>query len=352
MGMNSNFWEGRSVFLTGHTGFKGGWLALWLTHLGAKVNGFSIDIPTEPSFYVATSLESRLHTSTRGDVRDLAGLTNALERARPSLVIHMAAQALVRESYRDPIDTFTTNFLGTINLLEAVRGRETVQAVINVTTDKCYHNNERSRRFTETDRLGGHDPYSSSKACSELATVAYRDSFLADEGIKLATVRAGNVIGGGDWSADRLVPDFLRSLEDGRVLSVRSPNAVRPWQHVLEPLAGYLALGEKLISKGGEFAEAWNFGPEEVDVKPVSWVVDCLAQNFPAARWQVDNSPQPREAEVLQLDSTKARDKLSWYSRWSLDIALTKTAEWHRAWQAGQAMDEVSLQQIESYDCE
>jgi CDP-glucose 4,6-dehydratase len=295
---------------------------------------------------------SRLHTSTLGDIRDLARLTAAIEEARPSLVIHLAAQALVRESYRDPIKTFSTNLLGTINLLEAVRGKETVEAVINVTTDKCYHNNDRSRRFVETDRLGGHDPYSSSKACSELATAAYRDSFLADEGIKLATVRSGNVIGGGDWSADRLVPDFLRSLEDGRVLSIRSPHAVRPWQHVLEPLSGYLTLGEKLILEGVEFAEAWNFGPEEFDVKPVSWVVDCLAQKFPTARWQVDNSTQPREADVLKLDSTKARDKLGWHLRWSLDTALAKTAEWHRAWQAGQAMEDLSLRQIESYETE
>ena len=347
--MNSNFWRGRSVFLTGHTGFKGGWLALWLSHLGAKVHGFSLDVPTQPSFYNETELKSRLHSSTLGDIRDLARLTGAIKKARPSLVIHMAAQALVLESYRDPVNTFATNLLGTINVLEAVRGSETVEGFINVTTDKCYENREFSQCFTEADRLGGHDPYSSSKACAELATVAYRDSFLADQGIKLATVRAGNVIGGGDWSTDRLVPDFFRSLEDGRVLSVRSPHAVRPWQHVLEPLFGYLTLAEKLLSESGEFAEAWNFGPEELDAKPVSWVVEYLAQKVPNVRWQVDSAPKPHEANTLTLDSTKARDKLGWFSRWTLDTALTKTLEWHQAWQAGHPMDDLSLRQIETY---
>lgn len=347
--MKSNFWKGRSVFLTGHTGFKGGWLALWLSHLGAKVHGFSLDVPTQPNFYEETGLESRLHSSTLGDIRDLTRLAGAMKEARPSLVIHMAAQALVRESYRDPINTFTTNLLGTVNVLEAVRASETVEGLINVTTDKCYENKELSRCFTEADRLGGHDPYSSSKACAELATVAYRDSFLADQGVKLATVRAGNVIGGGDWSKDRLVPDFFRSLECGQVLSIRSPHAVRPWQHVLEPLFGYLTLGEKLVSESGEFAEAWNFGPEELDAKPVSWVVEYLAQKVPNVCWQVDSSPKPLEANTLQLDSTKARDKLGWCSRWSLDIALSKTLEWHQAWQEGHSMDDLSLRQIEIY---
>lgn len=350
--MSSDFWNGRSVFLTGHTGFKGGWLSLWLSHLGAKVHGFSIGVPTKPNFYEETGLEGRLHSSMLGDIRDLAQLTDAIKGARPSLVIHMAAQALVRESYRDPVDTFTTNLLGTVNALEAARRSEVVEAIINVTTDKCYENNASARCFTETDRLGGHDPYSSSKACAELATAAYRDSFLAEEGIKLATARAGNVIGGGDWSEDRLVPDFLRSLDNDQVLDIRSPNAVRPWQHVLEPLSGYIKLGEKLILESSGFAEAWNFGPREFDVKPVSWVVECLAQKAPAARWRIDNSSYFQEADVLKLDSTKARVKLGWCSRWSLETALAKTADWHEAWRSGEAMDALSLQQIESYDTE
>ena len=349
LGINPSFWRGRSVFLTGHTGFKGGWLALWLSHMGAKVHGFSLGVPTQPSFYAETSIKACLQGSTLGDIRDLPLLSSAMREAMPSLVIHMAAQPLVREGYHDPVNTFSTNLLGTINVLEAARDVGSVEALINVTTDKCYENNELSRCFEEADRLGGDDPYSASKACAEIATAAYRHSFLAGRGVKVATARAGNVIGGGDWAADRLIPDFFRSLELGEVLSVRSPHAVRPWQHVLEPLSGYLMLGEKLLSEKGEFAEAWNFGPEELDAKPVSWVVEYLTEKFPEARWQVDSSPQPPEANVLRLDSTKARDKLGWSSRWSLDAALSKTVEWHQGWLEGHRIDDLSLRQIEMY---
>ena len=349
LGINPSFWRGRSVFLTGHTGFKGGWLALWLSHMGAKVHGFSLGVPTQPSFYAETSIKTCLQGSTLGDIRDLPLLISAMRDAMPSLVIHMAAQSLVREGYHAPVNTFSTNLLGTINVLEAARDVESVEALINITTDKCYENNELPRCFEEADRLGGRDPYSASKACAELATTAYRYSFLAGRGVKVATARAGNVIGGGDWAADRLIPDFFRSLELGEVLSVRSPHAVRPWQHVLEPLSGYLILGEKLLSENGEFAEAWNFGPEEPDAKPVSWVVEYLTEKLPDARWQVDCSQQPLEANALRLDSTKARDKLGWSSRWSLDTALSKTVEWHQGWREGHRMDDLSLRQIEMY---
>lgn len=344
-----SFWKDRAIFLTGHTGFKGGWLALWLTHLGAKVHGFSLAAPTSPSFYVETNLEDRIESSTMGDIRDLSELTKALRAAEPSLVFHMAAQALVKRSYEEPVDTFATNLLGTVNTFEAVRCVDTVEAIINVTTDKCYENTGRAQPYTETDRLGGYDPYSTSKACAELAAAAYRSSFLADAGIYLATVRAGNVIGGGDWAKDRLIPDFLRAYDAHQALPIRSPGAVRPWQHVLEPLSGYLMLGESLFSEGEDYAEAWNFGPKESDAKTVAWLVDHLCQRLPTAKWHADESQQPHEAKLLKLDSSKARVKLGWRPRWSVEIALAKTLEWHQAWRSGRCMSELSLQQIEAY---
>lgn len=347
--MSSSFWKGRSVFITGHTGFKGGWLSLWLTHLGAKVHGFSLDSTNKPGFYAETNLQGLLESSTIGDVRDLALLTVSLERAQPSLIIHMAAQSLVIQGYKKPVDTFSTNLLGTVTTLEAARHVTSVKAIINVTTDKCYENTLGARPFGENDRLGGHDPYSSSKACAELATAAYRKSFLAEAGIQLASVRAGNVVGGGDWAMDRLIPDFLRAADANQCLTVRFPAAVRPWQHVLEPLSGYLLLAENLLAKGGEFSDAWNFGPDDAGAKTVSWVADFLCQKIPGASWQADGSPRPHEDNVLKLDSTKARIKLGWSPRWSLDTALIKTVEWHQAWKARQRMCEISIQQIEAY---
>ena len=347
--MDQNFWRHRSVFVTGHTGFKGGWISLWLSNLGAKVHGYSLAPPTTPNFFSETQLENRLQRSTIGDIRDLAKLTSALQTAKPSILIHMAAQPLVRESYVSPVETFSTNVIGTVNVLEAVRSIETVEAVINITTDKCYENQEWVWPYRENDRLGGHDPYSSSKACAELAAVAYRNSFLVEAGIQLASVRAGNVIGGGDWATDRLIPDFLRAVDAGKSLSVRSPRAVRPWQHVLEPLSGYLLLAERLVTEGAEFAEAWNFGPSEADSKPVSWILDRLGQKIPSVNCVLDGAPQPHEAGVLKLDSVKARTKLNWAPRWSLDTALDKTVEWHQLWKDGQSMAEVSVQQIEAY---
>ena len=347
--MNPGFWQNRSVFLTGHTGFKGGWIALWLSQLGAKVHGYSLSSPTTPHFYAATKLQERLQKSTIADIRDLLKLAAAVRDAKPSIVIHMAAQPLVRESYSTPVETFATNVLGTVNVLEAARHVETVQAIVNITTDKCYENQEWVWPYRENDRLGGRDPYSSSKACAEMAAAAYRNSFLSEAGIQLASVRAGNVIGGGDWAVDRLIPDFLRAVDAGETLRIRSPNAVRPWQHVLEPLSGYLMLAERLVIDGAEFAEAWNFGPEDSDAKPVSWILGWLCHRIPGAHWELDGMPQPHEAGLLKLDSAKAKAKLGWAPKWSIETTLSETVEWHQAWRAGQSMAEVSVQQIEAY---
>lgn len=347
--MNASFWKGRSVFLTGHTGFKGGWIALWLSQLGAEVHGYSLEAPITPNFYTETQLQDRLQSATIADIRDLLKLTAAMQAAKPSVVIHMAAQPLVRESYNTPVETFATNVIGTVNTLEAARQTGTVEAIVNITTDKCYENQEWIWPYRENDSLGGHDPYSSSKACAEIAAAAYRNSFLSEAGIQLASVRAGNVIGGGDWATDRLIPDFLRSIDKNATLRIRSPNAIRPWQHVLEPLSGYLMLAEKLVTNGSSFAEAWNFGPEESDAKPVSWIVDRLCQKIPNACWELEGAPQPHEAGLLKLDSSKAKIKLGWTPRWSLETALDKTIEWHQAWKEGQSMAEMSIQQVKAY---
>ena len=347
--MNSDFWTNRSVFLTGHTGFKGGWIGMWLSHMGAKVHGYSLEPPTTPNFFSETKLKKYLENSTINDIRALSAVKHFLHEAKPSVVIHMAAQPLVRESYNAPIETFATNVIGTANLLEAARQTGTVEAIVNVTTDKCYENQEWVWPYRENDRLGGHDPYSSSKACAELVATAYRNSFLADADIKLASVRAGNVIGGGDWAEDRLIPDFLRALDADETLRIRSPNAIRPWQHVLEPLAGYLMLAEKLVTDGANYAEAWNFGPEEADAKPVSWIVEHLCNKIPSAKWELEGTPQPHESGLLKLDSSKAKNILQWSSRWPLDMALDKTTDWHQGWRQGEAMDELSIDQIESF---
>lgn len=346
---DSNFWQGRAVFLTGHTGFKGGWVALWLAHLGAKVHGYSVLPPTNPSFFDETQLQIRLASSKIGDIRDLKSLIEAMQASKPSVVIHMAAQPLVRESYNSPVDTFTTNVLGTVNLLEAARKTDSVKAIVNITTDKCYENQEWIWPYRESDRLGGRDPYSSSKACAELVSVAYRNSFLAAAGVHLATARAGNVIGGGDWATDRLVPDFLRALDVGETLRIRSPHAIRPWQHVLEPLAGYLLLAEALVTKGSDYADAWNFGPEESDAKPVSWIVGYLSEKFPKSRFELEGKPQPYEAGLLKLDGSKAKLRLDWTPRWPLETALRKTLDWHEAWKRGEPMIDFSTRQIETY---
>jgi CDP-glucose 4,6-dehydratase len=348
--MNREFWLGKRIFLTGHTGFKGGWLALWLADMGAQVHGYALAPPTEPNLFTIANLQDRLAASTIADIRDAATLTQVIQAVQPDIVLHMAAQPLVRYSYAAPVETYAVNVMGTVNLLEAVRQTQSVKAVLNVTTDKCYENREWVWPYRENEAMGGFDPYSSSKACSELVTAAYRRSFLESAGIHLASARAGNVIGGGDWAVDRLVPDFLRAFDEGITLTIRSPLATRPWQHVLEPLSGYLLLAEKLFTEGQDFAEAWNFGPEEADARPVQWLVEYLCSQVPNASWQCDASLQPHETNTLKLDISKARTQLGWRPRWNLQTALDMTLDWHQAWKESSDMIAISRQQIQEYE--
>lgn len=337
--MNESFWRDRRVFITGHTGFKGSWLSLWLHSLGAQVTGYALDPPTSPSLFEAAAV-SGLVRSIHGDVRDAAALTRALRESRGEVVFHLAAQALVRRSYAEPVETFSTNVVGTACLLDAVRQAPDVRAVVIVTTDKCYENREWPWPYRESDTLGGRDPYASSKACAELVTSAYRDSFFnpssyASHGVAVASARAGNVIGGGDWATDRLVPDLVAGFARGDAVRIRNPDAVRPWQHVLEPLSGYLVLAERLIAEGPAFGEAWNFGPDNVDACEVSAVADMLAEAWGAgARWEVEDVPKPHEAGTLRLDYAKARHRLGWQPRWRLPQAVRDTVAWYREFDA------------------
>lgn len=352
--LSGTFWQGRRVLLTGHTGFKGAWLSLWLQQLGADLIGYSLAPASTPSLFEDAGVASGM-THVHGDVRDLDALTACMRAHRPEVVIHMAAQALVRASFADPVGTFSTNVMGTVNLLESVRRTEGVRAVVNVTTDKCYENHEWMWGYREADRLGGFDPYSNSKACSELATDSYRNSFFpparyADHGVAVATARAGNVIGGGDWAQDRLVPDAMRAWLEGREVSIRNPLATRPWQHVLEPLSGYLTLAERLVTEGPAFAEAWNFGPAEDDARPVSAVLDMMQQAWGAgASWRLDGSVQPHEATSLRLDCAKARQRLRWRPRWSLDAGLAATVAWYRAFSRGECARTLVQAQIADF---
>ncbi len=347
--MNPSFWKNKTVFLTGHTGFKGGWVAQWLSKLGSNVYGYALVPPSEPNFFTETNLQERLAGSTIGDIRDLNRLSDAIKYSKADIVMHMAAQPLVRESYNTPVETFAANVMGTVNLLEAVRQTDSIKAIVNITTDKCYENKEWLWPYREDDRLGGHDPYSASKACSEIVASAYRNSFLAKDNIHLASVRAGNVIGGGDWAVDRLIPEFLRAIDTGETLKIRSPNSLRPWQHVLEPLSGYLMLAEKLYEQGEAFADAWNFGPSDEDTKSVGWIVEQLCALNPGASWKADSKKQPHEAVLLKLDSSKAKANLGWSPRWDLKTALSKTVEWHQAWRDDEDLDRLTTMQISEY---
>lgn len=352
--MNNAFWNGRRVMLTGHTGFKGSWLALWLTSLGAKVYGYALAPDTAPCLYELARIDDLLD-STIGDIRNRETLERAMQNAQPEIVFHLAAQPLVRESFKDPITTFDTNVMGTINVLEAVRHCESVKAVVVITTDKCYLNREWDWGYRENEALGGHDPYSASKACTELVAQSWRLSFMGQGGedawrCALATARAGNVIGGGDWAKDRLVPDLLNSIANDQALVLRNPNAIRPWQHVLEPLAGYLMLAEKLFGEGDKWAEAWNFGPHDADARSVSWIVEQLIRECNSTtRWQQETSAQPHEAQHLKLDCSKARQRLGWNPVWGLDVCLKEIAAWHSAWAAGDDMQQFSLDTISRY---
>lgn len=322
--IDQKFWAGKRVFLTGNTGFKGSWLSLWLQNMGAEVTGYALPPPTQPSLFELAGLNRSMRW-VEGDIRDLTLLTKALKEARPEIVVHMAAQPLVRESYQDPVGTYATNVMGTVNVLESVRLAGNVGAVVNVTTDKCYENQEWPWGYRENEPMGGYDPYSNSKGCSELVTSAYRRSF----GLPLASARAGNVIGGGDFAKDRLIPDILKAIRAGEKVKIRSPNAIRPWQHVLEPLSGYLVLAQALWSGPKDYAEGWNFGPRDDDAKPVEWIVQTLTGLVPNAKgYEIDKTPQPHEAHYLKLDISKAKARLNWSPRWGLSAALEKIVEW------------------------
>jgi CDP-glucose 4,6-dehydratase len=352
--MNAAFWQGKRVLLTGHTGFKGSWLSLWLQSMGALVVGYALKPPTNPSLFEEANVSSGM-TSIIGDIRDLDHLRKVFAEHQPEIVIHMAAQPLVRYSYIEPVETYSTNVMGTVNLLESVRSTKSVKAVVNVTTDKCYENREWAWGYRENEAMGGYDPYSSSKGCAELVTAAYRQSYFnpekyAEHGVAIATGRAGNVIGGGDWAEDRLIPDIMRAITAGKSVHIRNPHAIRPWQHVLEPLSGYLILAQKLYEDGATLAEGWNFGPNDEDAKPVQWIVEQLTAAWgEGASWVLDGDEHPHEAHYLKLDCSKAKSRLDWHPRWRLDVALGAIVSWQKAYNSGQEMRVVTLNQIQSY---
>jgi len=346
------FWRGKKIFLTGHTGFKGGWLSLWLTSMGAKVVGYALAPNTMPNLFDVLDIGALIQKSNIADVRDLACLQNAMSQARPDILIHMAAQPLVRYSYANPVETYATNVMGTVHVLESARAIDTVRSTVIVTTDKCYENKELDWGYRENEPMGGYDPYSSSKGCAELVTSAYRQSFFSSPNSvnKIASARAGNVIGGGDWSQDRLIPDAIKAFEASKPLMIRNPLAMRPWQHVLEPLSGYLILAQALFEQGSSFASAWNFGPNDRDNRSVQEVVELMISGWgESARWEKEGSEQPHEANLLKLDCSKAQTQLGWVPRWNLEIATQNIVQWQKAYQAKKSMHKFSLAQIDNY---
>ena len=353
--VDPSFWNGKRVFLAGHTGFKGGWLSLWLTSMGAKVTGYALAPNTRPNFFQVANVESNLEKSHIADIRDLEKLQKAMAEAKPEIVIHMAAQPLVRYSYVNPVETYATNVMGTVHVLESIRSLDSVRAAVVVTTDKCYENKEWAWGYRENEPMGGHDPYSNSKGCAELVTSAYRQSYFAPEKydqhkVAIASARAGNVIGGGDWSDDRLIPDAIKAFEAKEALVIRNPLATRPWQHVLEPLSGYLVLAQALYQEGAKFDGGWNFGPRDEDARPVQEVISLLIKNWgSAASWTQDQSEQPHEAHSLKLDCSKARQYLNWIPRWNLEQAIENITQWQQAHQQQSNMREISLKQITTY---
>jgi CDP-glucose 4,6-dehydratase len=352
--VNSNFWKNKKVLLTGHTGFKGSWLSIWLKKLGVELIGFSKDIPTEPSLFELAKVSEDMK-SIIGDIRDFSVIQKIIQENQPEIIIHMAAQALVRKSYEDPIDTFSTNIMGTVNLLESLKQSKKTRVVINVTSDKCYENKGIKEKFSENSPMGGYDPYSNSKACSELVTSSYRDSFFNPKeyqkhGVSLATCRAGNVIGGGDWSKDRLIPDIMRGILNNEIIKIRNPNAIRPWQHVLDPLNGYLTLAEKMWSAGNKFSEGWNFGPLEEDEKSVIWIAKKLTKQWSnGIKWSIEDNINPHEENSLRLNCIKANSRLGWISKLNLEQGLEWVVEWYKQYKQNNNMKKITEQQIEEF---
>jgi len=348
--VDTSFWKGKKVYLTGHTGFKGSWLSLWLQNMGALVKGYSLEANTKTALFTIANVAEEMESEI-GDIRDLEQLTKSMVSFKPDILIHMAAQPLVRLSYKEPVATYTTNVIGTVNVLEAARKCTNLKAIVSVTTDKCYENKERERGYRENEPMGGHDPYSSSKGCAELVTSAYRRSFFSSENTaSLASARAGNVIGGGDWAEDRLIPDILRAFEKSEPVIIRNPLSTRPWQHVLEPLSGYLVLAQELFLNGDKFAEGWNFGPKDEDCKPVSWILDQMVTSWGNnASWSLDKNNNPHEAGFLKLDCSKASNGLKWNPKWNLKESLKMIVNWHLNYLKGVNMNKECLKEINKY---
>jgi CDP-glucose 4,6-dehydratase len=344
------FWLNKKVFLTGHTGFKGSWVSLWLQSMGATVNGFALAAPTDPALFIEAKVGFNMESEV-GDIRDLGQLKKSMGDFNPDILIHMAAQPLVRYSYENPLETYAVNVMGTANVLESAKRCNNLKAIVSVTTDKCYENREWEWGYRENEPMGGHDPYSSSKGCAELVTAAYRSSFFhGSEKASVASARAGNVIGGGDWAADRLIPDILSAFEKNEQVIIRNPMSTRPWQHVLEPLSGYLVLAQQLFSEGDKFAEGWNFGPRDEDCRPVNSILDQLVSAWGSgASWTVDSNENPHEAGFLKLDCSKAANRLQWKPKWGLDYSLEQIVTWHQLWLAGGNVKERCLQEIANY---
>jgi CDP-glucose 4,6-dehydratase len=349
--VDSSFWKGKKVYLTGHTGFKGSWLSLWLQNMGALVKGYSLKENTKPALFTKANVAAEMESEI-GDIRNLEKLTKSMVSFSPDILIHMAAQPLVRLSYQEPVDTYTTNVIGTVNVLEAARKCPNLKAIVSVTTDKCYENKEWEWGYRENESMGGHDPYSSSKGCAELVTSAYRKSFFNSENTaSLASARAGNVIGGGDWAEDRLIPDILKAFEKSKPVVIRNPLSTRPWQHVLEPLSGYLVLAQELFLNGDEFAEGWNFGPKDEDCKPVSWILDEMVTFWGNnASWCLDTNNNPHEAGFLKLDCSKASNRLKWNPKWSLQQTLNSIVDWHQIYIDGGDLKIKCLMEINKYN--
>ena len=348
--IDKNFWKGKKVFLTGHTGFKGSWLSLWLQDMGVLVKGYSLEVNTNPALFTHANVAAEMQSEI-GDIRNLEQLTESMVSFNPDILIHMAAQPLVRLSYQEPVDTYTINVIGTVNVLEAARKCSNLKAIVSVTTDKCYENKEWEWGYRENEPMGGHDPYSSSKGCAELVTSAYRRSFFSSgDTASLASARAGNVIGGGDWAEDRLIPDILRAFEKSEPVVIRNPLSTRPWQHVLEPLSGYLVLAQELFLNGDNFAEGWNFGPKDEDCKPVSWILDKMVTYWGNnASWNLDKNNNPHEAGFLKLDCSKASNRLKWNPKWNLELTLKSIVDWHKLYTNGGDIKKQCLKEINTY---